>query len=94
MYVVLLALMSDSLTSVLVTSNLAPRNYFVRHEIMALHLATSLGGAAFYPTCSRLTVGALGTGVPEPSGLFSLPGAYSDNDSGIFYSQMFDASAP
>ncbi|EDR07567.1 uncharacterized protein LACBIDRAFT_298625 [Laccaria bicolor S238N-H82] len=61
---------------------------------MALHLTTSLGGAVFYPTCLRLTVGALGTGVPDPLGLVSLPGTYSDNDSGIFYSQMFDASAP
>ncbi|EDR05413.1 glycoside hydrolase family 61 protein [Laccaria bicolor S238N-H82] len=61
---------------------------------MALHLAISLGGAEFYPTCSQLTVGASGTGVPDPSGLVNLPGAYSDNDPGIFYSQMFDASAP
>lgn len=88
------SLMNGSLASVQLPSNLAPGNYLVRHEIIALHLATALGGAEFYPACSQLTVGGSGTGVPDPSELVSLPGAYSDNDPGIFDPQVFDASAP
>ncbi|EDR06919.1 glycoside hydrolase family 61 protein [Laccaria bicolor S238N-H82] len=55
-------------------SNLAPGNYFVCHEIIALHLATSLSGAEFYPACLQLMVGASGTEVPDPSGLVSFVG--------------------
>ncbi|EDR06657.1 glycoside hydrolase family 61 protein [Laccaria bicolor S238N-H82] len=69
------------------------RSYLTRHEIIALHLAKSLGGAEFYPACSQLMVGASGTGVPDPLG-GHLPGACSDNDPGIFDSQVFDACAP
>lgn len=88
------SLMSGSLANVKLPSNLAPGNYLVRHEIIALHLATSQGGAEFYPACSQLTVGGSGTGVPDASELVSLPGAYSDNDPGIFDPKVFDASAP
>ena len=85
---------TGSLANVTLPSNLAPGNYFIRHEIIALHLATAFGGAEFYPACGQLTVGGSGTGVPDDSELVSLPGAYSDNDPGIFDPQVFDASAP
>ncbi|EDR01287.1 glycoside hydrolase family 61 protein [Laccaria bicolor S238N-H82] len=85
--------LSGSLASTQLPSNLALGNYLTRHEIIALHLAKSLGGAEFYPACSQLTVGASGTGVPDPLG-GHLPGACSDNDPGIFDSQVFDACAP
>ncbi|EDR13120.1 uncharacterized protein LACBIDRAFT_308609 [Laccaria bicolor S238N-H82] len=39
-------------------------------------------------------VSTSGTGVPDPSRLVSLPGAYSDNDPGNFHSQVFDAISP
>lgn len=76
-----------------IPSNIAPGNYLLRHEIIALHLATSLGGAEFYPACAQITVGGSGTGAPQPSELVSLPGAYSDNDPGIFDPNVFNPGA-
>ena len=54
----------------------------LRHEIIALHLATSLGGAEFYPSCTQLRVGGSGSGTPNQT--VSFPGAYKDTDPGIF----------
>jgi len=76
-----------------IPSNLAPGNYMIRHEIIALHLATSFNGAEFYPGCAQLRVGGSQTGVPKDSDLVSLPGAYSDNDPGIFDPTVFDNNA-
>ena len=64
--------------------NLAPGEYLVRHEIIALHLATQKGKAEFYPSCQQIKVGGSGTGVPSQDELLSFPGAYSDDDPGIF----------
>ena len=64
--------------------NLASGEYLVRHEIIALHLATQKGGAEFYPSCQQIKVGGSGTGVPSQDELLSFPGAYSDDDPGIY----------
>jgi hypothetical protein len=64
--------------------NLAPGEYLVRHEIIALHLATETGKAEFYPSCQQIKVGGNGTGVPSQDELLSFPGAYSDDDTGIY----------
>ena len=64
--------------------NLAAGEYLVRHEIIALHLATQKGGAEFYPSCQQIKVGGSGTGVPTKDELLSFPGAYSDDDPGIY----------
>ncbi|KAL0959216.1 hypothetical protein HGRIS_014495 [Hohenbuehelia grisea] len=63
-------------------ADLAPGNYLIRHEIIALHLA-SQGKAEFYPSCIQIKVGGNGKGGPSPNELISLPGGYSDNDAGI-----------
>jgi hypothetical protein len=73
-----------------IPSNLAAGNYLIKHEIIALHLATSLGGAEFYEGCAQLKVGGNKNGHPAPNDLVSLPGAYSDNDKGIFDKNVFD----
>jgi hypothetical protein len=86
-------LMTGGVASVVLPRNLAPGNYLIRHEIIALHLATSVGGAEFYPACAQLKVGGSGTGVPKASELVKLPGAYSDNDPGIFAPNVFDPAA-
>jgi hypothetical protein len=65
----------------------------LRHEIIALHLATSFNGAEFYPACAQLRVGGSQSGAPQESDLVSLPGAYSDNDPGIFDPSAFDNNA-
>jgi hypothetical protein len=71
-----------------VPSTLMPGNYLIRHEIIALHLATAMGGAEFYPSCTQLRVGGNQTGGPADNELVSLPGAYNDNDPGIFDPQV------
>lgn len=77
-------LMNGTPANITLPSNLAPGNYLLRHEIIALHLANTMGGAEFYPSCSQIIVGGSGTGKPSDDELVSLPGAYSDNDPGIY----------
>ncbi|KAI5115985.1 hypothetical protein M0805_004642 [Coniferiporia weirii] len=86
-------LMNGGTYSITLPENLASGQYLIRHEIIALHLATTLGGAEFYPSCSQISVGGNETGVPSTSDLVSLPGAYSDNDPGIFDPTVFDDGA-
>ncbi|KAJ7654656.1 glycosyl hydrolase family 61-domain-containing protein [Mycena polygramma] len=62
---------------------LAPGNYLLRFEIIALHTAQSPGGAEFYPACAQLSVSGSGTGKPSASELVRLPGAYKATDKGI-----------
>ncbi|KAI0762314.1 glycosyl hydrolase family 61-domain-containing protein [Fomes fomentarius] len=71
--------------------DLAPGDYLIRHEIIALHLAVSKGGAEFYPSCTQVRVGGDGSGKPQDTVTF--PGAYSDSDPGIFDPQVFDSGA-
>lgn len=85
--------MTGGVASAQIPKTLAPGNYLIRHEIIALHLATSFGGAEFYPACAQLRIGGSQTGGPQASELVSLPGAYSDNDPGIFDPSVFDTNA-
>lgn len=73
-----------------IPKNLAAGEYLLRTEIIALQLALSLGGAEFYPACARLKIGGTGTGAPAASDLVSLPGAYSDNDPGIYTPNVYN----
>ncbi|KAG8814648.1 Esterase/lipase/thioesterase [Serendipita sp. 399] len=68
--------------TVTIPSKLAAGDYLLRHENLALHGATSVGGAQFYPVCIHLTV--TGGGSVSPSGL-AFPGAYKANDPGILF---------
>lgn len=38
-----------------IPSTLQSGQYLIRHEIIALHLATTVGGAEFYPSCTQVT---------------------------------------
>lgn len=71
--------------TVRIPSNLAPGNYLIRHEIIALHLGEQQGGAEFYPSCTQLKVGGSGSGQPGSCNLVSLPGAYRDSEPGILF---------
>ncbi|KAI1822632.1 carbohydrate-binding module family 1 protein [Xylaria intraflava] len=68
------------LMSVKVPEDLAPGDYLLRAEVIALHVASASGQAQFYMTCFQLTVTGSGTATPEG---VSLPGAYSASDPGI-----------
>ncbi|RPD56323.1 hypothetical protein L226DRAFT_469284 [Lentinus tigrinus ALCF2SS1-7] len=74
--------------SLLLPDNLKPGDYLIRHEIIALHLAVSKGGAEFYPSCTQVRISGSGTGTPSDTVTF--PGAYSDSDPGIFDPTVFD----
>lgn len=69
--------------NVSVPSCLAPGNYLMRNEQIALHVAQSSGGAQFYLACGQLTVTGGGSTTPSGSSLVAFPGAYKATDPGI-----------
>ncbi|KAK2733137.1 hypothetical protein FQN55_003751 [Onygenales sp. PD_40] len=76
---------TDSLNSncgkhVFTVPDLAPGDYLVRAEAIALHTAGQEGGAQFYMTCYQVKI--TGSGSLNPEGV-SFPGAYSATDPGI-----------
>jgi len=89
-----LDLMKGGVATATLPATLAPGNYLLRHEIIALHLAVTIGGAEFYPACAQIKVGGTQTGAPNQNELVSIPGAYSDNDPGIFDVNVFEPNAP
>lgn len=77
-----------------IPANLAPGDYLLRAEVIALHTASSVGGAQFYITCYQITVS--GSGSSSPAGV-SFPGAYKATDPGIqinIYQQLSTYIAP
>lgn len=66
--------------NVKIPTTIAPGDYLLRAEALALHTASSTGGAQFYMTCYQLTVTGSGSAAP-PTVL--LPGAYKASDPGI-----------
>ncbi|GAP92644.1 putative glycoside hydrolase family 61 protein [Rosellinia necatrix] len=77
-------------SDVVLPAGLAPGNYVLRHEIIALHSAGGANGAQSYPQCLNVRVGGAGSkalpaGEPatsfytptDPGILFSLYGAFS-----------------
>jgi hypothetical protein len=78
--------------SVTLPTQVAPGDYLIRNEIIALHLAQTLGGAEFYPSCTQVRIGGSQTGTPNQTVLF--PGAYNDNDPGIFDPNIYNNGAP
>jgi len=55
--------------------------YLVRTEQIALHVASTFGGAQFYLSCAQINVTGGGSGKPGP--LVAFPGAYTGNEPGI-----------
>ena len=66
--------------TVTIPSNIAPGNYVLRHEIIALHSAGSVDGAQAYPQCVNLAIS--GTGTTNPTGELATS-FYTENDPGI-----------
>ncbi|PYH32469.1 putative endo-1,4-beta-glucanase [Aspergillus neoniger CBS 115656] len=60
--------------------DIAPGYYVLRHELIALHAASSENGAQNYPQCFNLQV--TGSGTAEPSGVLGTE-LYSPTDPGI-----------
>lgn len=55
--------------------------YLMRSEQIALHVASTTGGAQFYLSCAQLSV--TGGGGTAPQDLVAFPGAYKAADPGI-----------
>ncbi|RYP78565.1 hypothetical protein DL771_000518 [Monosporascus sp. 5C6A] len=62
-------------------SCVAPGDYLMRVELLALHSAYSPGGAQFYMRCAQIRV--TGSETNKGTSFVSFPGAYSANDPGI-----------
>ncbi|KAF5106020.1 hypothetical protein DV453_004305 [Geotrichum candidum] len=66
--------------TITIPEDIAPGNYLIRHELLALHLASDELGAQFYPMCANLRIS--GSGIINPTGV-KFPGAYKMDDPGI-----------
>ncbi|KAK1222401.1 hypothetical protein PQX77_014734 [Marasmius sp. AFHP31] len=77
-----------------IPKNLAPGNYMVRTEMIALHLANQKGGAEYYVDCLQTRVGGNQNGKPADSDTVKFPGGYSDDDPGIFVRKLYDGMKP
>ncbi|KZV93254.1 hypothetical protein EXIGLDRAFT_674276 [Exidia glandulosa HHB12029] len=61
-------------------SDIAPGDYLLRAETIALHTASTSGQAQFYMSCYQLQISGTGTASPPT---VKIPGAYSASDPGI-----------
>ncbi|KAJ1303523.1 hypothetical protein OPQ81_011708 [Rhizoctonia solani] len=70
------------LSSLLSPSDLPAGNYLIRAEVIALHVASSVGGAQLYMSCYQINVTGGGSASPAT---VKFPGAYSPTDPGILF---------
>ncbi|KAF1973565.1 glycoside hydrolase family 61 protein-like protein [Bimuria novae-zelandiae CBS 107.79] len=70
----------------------APGQYLLRTEIIALHSASNQGQAQFYIGCAQINVSSSGTSTGSQT--VSFPGAYSANDPGILVSIYNNVGQP
>jgi cellulase len=74
--------------------DLAPGDYLLRAEAIALHSASGLNGAQPYVSCYQIKVSGSGSLAPEG---VKFPGAYNPKDPGLLfnmYSPVTDYTAP
>jgi lytic cellulose monooxygenase (C1-hydroxylating) len=65
-----------------IPTDIAPGDYLLRAEVIALHTAGSSGGAQLYMTCYQLQVSGNGTAAPAT---VKFPGAYKASDPGLMF---------
>jgi lytic cellulose monooxygenase (C1-hydroxylating) len=73
-----------------IPKQIAPGDYLLRAEVIALHTAGSSGGAQLYMSCYQITISGNGTLVPTATVKF--PGAYKASDPGILFNIHAKAS--
>jgi hypothetical protein len=66
-----------------IPARLAPGNYLIRHELLALHQADT---PQFYPECAQLVVTGSGTETPSGDYLTPIPAYAAADDPGILVS--------
>ncbi|KAI1330106.1 lytic polysaccharide monooxygenase [Xylariaceae sp. FL0255] len=75
-------------STLVIPSTLAAGNYVLRHEIIALHAASSVDGAQNYPQCLNLKIGGSGsTALPAGESATSF---YTETDPGILFNLYTD----
>ncbi|OAL03566.1 hypothetical protein IQ06DRAFT_333607 [Phaeosphaeriaceae sp. SRC1lsM3a] len=72
-----------------IPASLAPGNYLIRHELIAVHQANN---PQFYPECSQWTVTGSGSASASGDYLVAFPGAYKSTDPGIAFNIDSDAA--
>ncbi|KAJ1303545.1 hypothetical protein OPQ81_011729 [Rhizoctonia solani] len=73
-----------------IPSDIEPGHYLIRAEVIALHVAGSIGGAQLYMSCYQISV--TGGGAASPATV-KFPGAYSETDPGILFNLYGDYSS-
>lgn len=68
------------LNTITIPADIAPGNYLLRGEVIALHQAYEVDGVQPYVGCVELTI--TGSGTNNPAGV-AFPGAYKDTDPGL-----------
>jgi len=63
-----------------IPKSLAPGNYLIRHELLALHQANT---PQFYPECAQLYVSGSGTAVPSGAYLTAIPAYATATDPSV-----------
>ncbi|KAJ3557992.1 hypothetical protein NP233_g11599 [Leucocoprinus birnbaumii] len=74
-----------------VPRNLPNGQYLVRVEAIALHSASSYGGAQFYISCGQINVTGGGSGNPGPK--VAIPGVYTGYEPGIMLNIYYPVPA-
>lgn len=68
-----------------IPESLAPGNYLIRHELLALHQANT---PQFYPECAQIVVTGSGTKSPAASYLTPIPAYATQKDPGVTVSDV------
>ncbi|KIJ31458.1 lytic polysaccharide monooxygenase [Sphaerobolus stellatus SS14] len=82
---------ANSIYSFTVPAKLKAGQYIIRHEIIALHSASTYPGAQFYPSCIQVQV--TGSGTALPTSFVSFPGAYTPTTPGIVFDVYTNTNA-
>ncbi|KAG8848278.1 hypothetical protein FRB96_001251 [Tulasnella sp. 330] len=73
-----------------IPSQVPSGQYLLRFEQIALHVASTYGGAQFYIACAQINVVGGGTGTPGP--LVAIPGVYTGYEPGILIGEPIKQS--
>jgi hypothetical protein len=83
----------DATLSVTLPTDLPAGEYLVRHELIAMQLGGSSGGAEFYPACFQIRLAApsrSAAALPSGDQVVNFPGGYNDEDPGIHDPHVYD----
>lgn len=83
----------DATTTITLPSDLPAGEYLIRHELIAMQLGMSPGGAEFYPACFQVRLASpsrTAAELPSGSNVVTFPGGYGDSDPGILDADIYN----